>query len=103
MLRHIPQPLDTGGLVGRVGPAGASIDPARDGLVDDSLLLLLQQRDQLLLGVDISLDAPVSMVEESGDGGLFGEGGNNCFETVKVICIQSEPAFYYARGNGPYS
>ena len=48
---------------------------ARNGLVDDGLLLLLQQRDQLLLGADVAPDAPVGVVEEADDGGLFGERG----------------------------
>ncbi len=74
MRRHVPQPLDAGGLVGRVGLAGADVDLAGDGLVDDGLLLLLQQRTQLLLGADVAPDAPVGVVEEAGDGGLFGEG-----------------------------
>ena len=69
-----PQPLDTGGLVGRVGLAGADVDLTGDGLVDDGLLLLLQQRNQLLLGVDVAPDAPVGVVEEVDDGGLFGKG-----------------------------
>ena len=45
MHRHIPQPLHAGGLVGRIGSTGADVDLAGDGLVDDGLLLLLQQRD----------------------------------------------------------
>ena len=72
---HLPQPLDTRGLVGRVGLAGTNVDLAGDGLVDDGLLLLLQQRNQLLLGADVAPDAPVGVVEEADDGGLFGEGG----------------------------
>ena len=74
MRRHVAQPLDAGGLVGRVGLAGADVDLAGDGLVDDGLLLLLQQRTQLLLGADVAPDAPVGVVEEADDGGLFGEG-----------------------------
>ena len=62
MRRHIPQPLDAGGLVGRVGLAGADVDPARDGPVDDGLLLLLQQRNQLLLGADVAPDTLVGVV-----------------------------------------
>ena len=73
MLRHLPQPFDTGGLVGRVRLAGSDVDLARDGLVDDGPLLLLQQCNQLLLGADIAPDAPVGVVEEADDGGLFGE------------------------------
>ena len=51
--------------------AGADIDLARDGLVDDGPLLFLQQRDQLLLGVDVASDASVGMVEKADDRGLF--------------------------------
>ena len=47
------------------------IDLASDGLVDEGLLLLLQQGDQLLLGADVAPDAPVGVVEEADDGGLF--------------------------------
>ena len=67
MLRHFPQPLHAGGLEADVG-----IEAARDGAVDDGLLLLLQQRDQLLLGADVAPDAPVGVVEEADDCGLFG-------------------------------
>ena len=74
MLRHVPEPLHAGGLVGRVGLAGAGVLLARHGLVDEGLLLLLQQRDQRLLGADIAPDAPMGVVEESDDGGLFREG-----------------------------
>ena len=41
MRRHIPQPLHAEGLVGRVGLAGADVELAHDGLVDDDRLLLL--------------------------------------------------------------
>ena len=73
MRRDLSDPLDAGGLVGRVGLAGSDVDPARDGLVDDGLLLLLQQRDQLLLGADVAPDAPVRVVEEADDASLLGE------------------------------
>ena len=73
LLWNILEPLDAGGLVGRVGLASADVDPARDGLVDDGLLLLLQQRDQLLLGTDVPPNAPVRMVEEAHDGDLLGK------------------------------
>ena len=66
------------GVVGRVGLAGADVDPARDGLVDDGLLLLLQQRDQLLLGADVAPDAPVGVIEEADDSGLFGKRWEGC-------------------------
>ena len=62
MRRHVPEPLHAGGLVGRVGPAGADVHLARHGLVDNGLLLLLQQRDQLLLGADVAPNAPFGRV-----------------------------------------
>ena len=74
MGRHVPQPFHAGGLVGMVRLAGSDIHPARDGLVDNGLLLLLQQRNQLLFGADVPPDAPLGVVEEADDGGLFGEG-----------------------------
>ena len=74
MLRHLPQPLHPGVLVGRIGLAGSDIDLARDGLVDDGLLLLLQQLDQPFLGADVALYAPVGVAEEADDGRLLGKG-----------------------------
>ena len=69
MLRHFSKPLDIGG---RVRLAGSDVDLTRDGLMDDGLLLLLQQRNQLLLGADVAPDASVGVVEEADDGDLFG-------------------------------
>ena len=93
MRRHIPQPLDAGGLVGRVGLAGADVDPAGDGLVDDGLPLLLQQRDQPLLGADVAPNAPLGMVEEASDGGLFGEGWqrNSDFANLSLTDSRNRP------------
>jgi hypothetical protein len=39
--------------------------------VDEGLLVLLQQLDELLLGVDVAPYPPVHVIEEAGDGGLF--------------------------------
>ncbi|WP_245618570.1 hypothetical protein [Methanogenium cariaci] len=77
MLRHIPpQPLHTGGL-----EADVRVEAAGDSLMDDGLLLLLQELDQLLFGVDGAPDAVVGVVEEADDGGLFGgeRGGTIAF------------------------
>src|SRR5438876_10906595 len=52
MRRYMPQPFDAGGLEAHVG-----IDTARDGVVNDPLLLLLQQLDQLLLGTAVAPDS----------------------------------------------
>ena len=68
MLRHVAEPLHARGLEADVG-----IEAAGDGAVDDGLLLLVQERDQLSLGVDVAPDAPVGVVEKADDGGLFGE------------------------------
>ena len=69
MLRHVAEPVDAGGLEGDVG-----VEAAGDGLVDDGLLLLLQQGDELALGVDVAADAPVGVVQVADDGGLLLEG-----------------------------
>ena len=74
MRRHVPKPLHAGGLVGLVRLPGANVDLARNGLVDEGLFLLLQQRNQLLLGADVAPDAPVGVIEEADDSGLFREG-----------------------------
>ena len=70
MRRHVLQTLDAGALVGWVRLTSADADLAGDRLVVDGLLLLLQQRNQLLLGSDGAPDAPVGVVEEADDGGL---------------------------------
>ena len=69
MLRHIAQPLHPRRLEPYVG-----IEAAGDGLLDDGLLLLVQQRDQLLLGADVAANAAVNVVEVADDGELLGEG-----------------------------
>ena len=69
MLRHIPQPLDTGGLVGCVGFAGADINPTHDGIMDDNLFLLFKQCDQLFTGTDVAVDTVRGVVEKANDGG----------------------------------
>ena len=69
MLRHVAKPLDAGGLESDVG-----VEAAGDGLVDDGLPLLLQQRDELLLGADVRPDAPVHVIQVADDGCLLGDG-----------------------------
>ena len=64
-----PEPLHAGRLEADIG-----VETAGDGAVDDGLLLLLQQLDQLLLGVDVAPNPPVHVVEEPDDGGLLKEG-----------------------------
>ena len=51
------------------------VNLARHGLVDESLLLLLQQRNQLLLAADVAPHAPIGVVEEADDAGLFRDRG----------------------------
>ena len=69
MLRHLPQPRRPRRLEPHVW-----IEAARHRLVDDGLLLLVEQRNQLLFGADVAADAAVYVVEVANDGGLFGEG-----------------------------
>ena len=69
MLRHLWKPCISGAVF-RVVPKSM---PRVIALVDDGLLLLLQQRNQLLLGADVAPYVPVGMIEEAEDGGLFGE------------------------------
>ena len=63
MLRHLPQPLHPGGF-----EPDAAVQAPRDGLVDQCLPLLLQQRDEPLLGLDVALDLLVGVVEVPDDG-----------------------------------
>ena len=79
MLRHVAEPLDAGGLETDVG-----VEAAGDGAVDDGLPLLLQQRDELLLGADVSSDAVVDVIEVSDDGALFGEGWEGYLKRTKL-------------------
>ena len=51
MRRDVAEPVDAGGFEGDVG-----VEAAGDGAVDDGLPLLLQQRDELLLGGDVAAD-----------------------------------------------
>ena len=73
MGRNLPQPLDARRPQGYV-----RVEAARHGPVDDGLLLLVQQGDELALGADGAVDAAVDVVEEAGDGVLFGKGWNRC-------------------------
>ncbi len=57
MLGYVAEPLDAGGLEPDVG-----VEATCDGAVDDDLLLLLQQLNQLLLGVDVASDSPVGVL-----------------------------------------
>src|SRR5579871_2019073 len=66
MLRHVPEPLHPRRLEPNV-----RIEPAGDGAVDDGVLLLLQERDQFLLGSDVAPDPSVRVVEEADNGGLI--------------------------------
>ena len=80
MRGDVAEPLDAGGLEGDVG-----VEAAGDGAVDDGLPLLLQQRDELLLGADVAADAVVDVVEVADDGALFGEGWE-ATASLKVSC-----------------
>ena len=83
MRGDVAEPLDAGGLEGDVG-----VEAAGDGAVDDGLPLLLQQRDELLLGADVASDAVVDVVEVADDGALFGEGWEgelDCLELTLVV------------------
>ena len=66
MLRHVSQPLDTGGLEPDVG-----VEAPGDGALDDGLPFLLQQGDEPLLGAHVGPDALVGVVQAPDDGGLF--------------------------------
>ena len=72
MLRHVAQPLHAGVLEANVG-----VETAGYGAVNNGLLLFLQQIYQLLFGADVASDPSVHVVEETDDGGLFGEGWYN--------------------------
>ncbi len=66
MLRDISQPLD----FRRLAP-DVRIETTGNRPVDDNLLLLVQQRNNLPLGLDGPIDASVDVIEEAHDGGLF--------------------------------
>ena len=83
MLRHIPEPLHAGGLEAHV-----RVEAAGDGLMHDDLLLLLQQLNQLLFGVNGASDALVHVVEEADDGDLFGDGWDATGKIFEVSPIK---------------
>ena len=66
MLRHVTSTSTPDGFNSHV-----RIESARDGAVDYGLLLLVQQRDQLLLGADRAPDPPVGVVRKADDCSLF--------------------------------
>ena len=66
MIRNVAEPGDVGVLEGDVG-----VEAAGDGAVDDTLLLLVQQPNQLPLGADEAVDLPVRVVQKPHDGRLF--------------------------------
>jgi hypothetical protein len=66
VLRHIAEPVDARG-----HEADTWIDAASDGAMDNRLLLLVQQRDQLLLGSDVAPDTPVHCSDKTHDQSLF--------------------------------
>ena len=80
----MPQPFDAGGLEAHVG-----IDTARDGVVNDPLLLLLQQLDQLLLGTDVAPDSRVRVVEEADNGSLLRERGKGYTRIGQILVLNT--------------
>ena len=84
MLRHVTEPVDAGGLEADVG-----VEAAGDGPVDDGLLLLHQHANQLLLDVDVALDAPVHVVQVADDGALFWEGREGNFG-IQESCLGND-------------
>ena len=81
MRRHLPYPPHPDPCTFRIRLTRPNVDLPRDGLVYDGLLLLFEQRNQLLLGADVALDSEVYVVEEAGDGGLFGSDGGRGITT----------------------
>ena len=69
MRRHVPQPLDAGGL-----ERDAGVKAAGDGPADDGLPLLRQQRDEPPLGAHVPPEAPVHVVQVPHDSPLLQEG-----------------------------
>ena len=72
--------------------AHVRIEPARDGAVDHGLLLLVQQRDQLLLGADRAPDPPVGVVEEADNRRLLGERWDDAREMLEVVASRGSVA-----------
>ncbi len=87
MRRNLPQPLHPGILVSRVRFACANVDTARYRLLNNGFFLLLQQRDKFLFRVDMALNPPLDVIEESDDGDLFGEGWNGKPHTTHKMPI----------------
>ncbi len=88
MLRHRPQPIHTRILVGRIRLTGTNVNTSRDRLMNNTLFLLLQQGNQFLFRVDMTLNLPLGVLEESNNGGLFGGGRNRAGKILKIRPIK---------------
>src|ERR1017187_2223219 len=86
MLRDVAEPGDAGGFEGDVG-----IQAARDGAVDDGLLLLVEQRHQLLLRPNRPLNPPVRVVEKPHDGGLLVRRWDGKRQTLEIAKAEVLP------------
>lgn len=80
MLRNIAEPVDAGGL-----EADIRIKPPRHRPMDDGLLLLLKERDEFLLGLDIPPNLPVGMIQKPHDGGLLCERWKTAIHLTKFF------------------
>ena len=68
MLRHLPQPLNTGRFKRNI-----RIKTTSNGTMNNDLLLLFQQPDQFLLRPHKPPHPPIYIIQIPHDGGLFGE------------------------------
>ena len=79
MRRNLPQPLDA-----RILHLHVGIQSLGDGVADQRVSLLFQQLDQALLLGDQRVDAGGALVQEVGDGALFGEGRKNRVNNISL-------------------
>ena len=92
---YLGQPLYSRVLVSRIRPSSPHVEFPRDYLMDEGLLLLLQQRDQFLLGADVAPDASVGVVEEACDGSLLHERWERDRQVLQLCAVDmhdSNPA-----------
>ena len=90
MCRHFYRRSDAGWLVGGVGFTGSDVDLSGHDLRDRGPLLLHKERNQLLFGGDVALDAVHRPIEEAGYGGLFGDRRSGYPDRLDCATGQSE-------------
>ena len=103
MGRGAPQPFHPAVTVFWVGLAGADVDLAGDGLVDDGLLLLLKQRNQLLPTPNIPINPLNSKIKKPSNSPLLGEWrlGHELYGEISETKVCGPFAYAFRQSQNP--